>query len=176
MSQLTIGSVTIGEYSYPFQHEEETEKITVFLGARTVTVPENIDMIVGQKLGMLTGGNILYKLGIPLSNDCMAVEGAEVKYVSLANQMRSVEYFIEDYQANSSYTEMRLQFPELDYFIPSASIATVSNEEIIFSRIKNNLCSFEIKYCGTVVSVSFDIKMMSFKQQNYSRNYIGGFY
>ena len=160
MSQLTIGSVTIGEYSYPFQHEEETEKITVFLGARTVTVPENIDMIVGQKLGMLTGGNILYKLGIPLSNDCMAVEGAEVKYVSLANQMRSVEYFIEDYQANSSYTEMRLQFPELDYFIPSASIATVSNEEIIFSRIKNNLCSFEIKYCGTVVSVSFDIKMI----------------
>ena len=160
MSQLTIGSVTIGEYSYPFQYEEETEKITVFLGARTVTVPENIDMIVGQKLGMLTGGNILYKLGIPLSNDCMAVEGAEVKYVSLANQMRSVEYFIEDYQANSSYTEMRLQFPELDYFIPSASIATVSNEEIIFSRIKNNLCSFEIKYCGTVVSVSFDIKMI----------------
>ena len=47
MSQLIIGSVTIGEYSYPFQYEEETEKITVFLGARTVTVPENIDMIVG---------------------------------------------------------------------------------------------------------------------------------
>ena len=159
MSQLTIGSVIIGEYSYPFQYEEETEKITIFLGARTVAVPEGIDMIVGKKLGMLTGGNTLYKLNAPLSNDCMAIEGTEVKYVSLANQIRSVEYFIEDYQENSSYTEMRLQFPELDYFIPSASIATVSDEKIVFSRIKNNLCSFEIKYSDTVVSVSFDIKM-----------------
>ena len=159
MSQLTIGSITIGEQVYPFQYEEEIEKITIFLGGRTVTIPENIDMIVGQKLGMLTGGNILYKLGVPLSNDCMAIEGTEVKYVSLANQIRSVEYFIEDYQENSSYTEIRLQFPELDYFIPSASIATVSNEEIVFSRIKKNLYGFEIKYCDAVVSVSFDIKM-----------------
>lgn len=159
MSQLTIGNFTIGECAYPFQYEETTEKITIFLGAQTVVVPEDMDMIVGKKLGMLTGGNTLYKLSAPLSNDCMTFEGAEVKYVSLANQMRSVEYFIEDYQANSTYSEIRLQFPELNYFIPSASIATVSNEEIVFSRIKNNLCSFEIKYCDTVVSVSFDIKM-----------------
>ena len=159
MSQLTIGNFTIGECVYPFQYEETTEKITIFLGAQTVAVPEDMDMIVGKKLGMLTGGNTLYKLSTPLSNDCMTFEGTEVKYVSLANQIRSVEYFIKDYQDNSTYSEIRLQFPELDYFIPSASIATVSNEEIIFSRIKNNLCNFEIKYCDTVVSVSFDIKM-----------------
>lgn len=159
MSQLTVGSVTLDGNDYPFQYEQETEKITVFLGARIITVPENMDIIVGQKLGMLTGGNILYKLSSPLSNDCMVVEGVEAKYVSFANQTRFVEYFIEDYQENSSYTEMRLQFPELDYFIPSVGIATISNKEIVFSRIKNNLYSFEIKFYGTVVSVSFDIKM-----------------
>lgn len=159
MSQLTIGNFTIGDCNYLFQYEKTTEKITIFLGARTITVPEDMDMIVGKKLGMLTGGNTLYKLSTPLSNDCMTFEGTEVKYVSLANQIRSVEYFIEDYQENSTYTEMRLQFPELDYFIPSASIATVSDDKIVFSRIKNNLCSFEIEYCDTVVSVSFDIKM-----------------
>jgi len=160
MSQLTIGSVALGGNDYPFQYEQETEKITVFLGPRAVTVPEDIDIIIGQKLGMLTGGNILYKLGAPLSNDCMAVEGQGVKYVALANQIRSVEYFIKDYQENSSYTEMRLQFPELDSFIPSTNIATVSDKEIAFSRIKNNLCTFEIQYCNTVVSVSFDAKMV----------------
>jgi len=128
MSQLTIGNFTIGECVYPFQYEETTEKITIFLGAQTVAVPEDMDMIVGKKLGMLTGGNTLYKLSTQLSNDCMTFEGTEVKYVSLGNQIRSVEYFIKDYQDNSTYSEIRLQFPELDYFIPSASIATVSNE------------------------------------------------
>ena len=81
MSQLTIGNFTIGECVYPFQYEETTEKITIFLGAQTVAVPEDMDMIVGKKLGTLTGGNTLYKLSTPLSNDCMTFEGTEVKYV-----------------------------------------------------------------------------------------------
>lgn len=158
MSQLIMGKVAIGEQDYPFQYERDTERITVFLGSRPVAVPENMDMIVGQKLGMLTGGYFLYKLDGPLSADCVFSGGKEVKYVSLGNQVRSVEYFIEKYQGNVRYTEMKLQFPELDFFIPSASITALSDESFVFSRIRNSLCSFEIKYRDTVVSVSFDIR------------------
>lgn len=115
MEQSITGSIRISEYDYPFSFEKETEKITVYIGTRAITVPDDMDIVIGQKYGMMTGGKILYKLSVPLSNDCMTFEDGKPKYVSLANQIRSVEYFIQDYQEGSKYTQMRLQFPELDY-------------------------------------------------------------
>jgi len=117
---------------------------TPFLGTRAVDVLKEIDKIIGEKLG--TGGNVLYKLHAPLSYDVPCA------------MIIPVEYFIEYYQENNSYTEMRLRFPELNYFIPSKNRATISDEEITFSKIKNSLYSFEIEYCDTKVFVSFDIK------------------
>lgn len=159
MEQSITGSIRISEYDYPFSYEKETEKITVYIGTRAITVPEDMDIAIGQKYGMMTGGKILYKLSLPLSNDCMIFEDSKPKYVSLANQIRSVEYFIENYQENSTYTEMRLQFPELNYFIPSTGRATVSDEQIVISRIKETLYTFDFKYHDTVVTISFIAKM-----------------
>ena len=159
MSQLTFGMTTICGNTIPFCYEYETEKITISPGSRLITIPDKMDQIVGQKFGMMTGGNILYKLSVPLSNDCMAFVGKDATPVSLANQERYVDYFIEDYYENSSYTEMRLRFPELNYFIPSTSRTNLSKDEIIFFRIKETLYNFDIKYCDTMVSVSFNIGM-----------------
>lgn len=158
MGQLITGSIKIFENDYPFSHDKETEKITVYIGAKAITVPEDMDIIVGQKYGMMTGGKILYKLSSPLSNDCMAFEGGTHKYISFANQIRSIEYYIEDYQENSKYTEMRLQFPELNYFIPSIGRATVLDEQFVFSRVKDTMCSFSFKYHDTDVTVFFVAK------------------
>lgn len=160
MSEQSItGSIHISDYDYPFSYQEEVEKITVYIGARAITVPEGLDIVIGQKYGMMTGGHILYKLSVPLSNDCMTFEDGKPKYVSLANQIRPVEYFIEDYQENSNYTEMRFQFPELDHFIPSFGRAKVSDPEIIISRHKETLSSFDFMYHGTNVTISFNTKM-----------------
>ncbi len=160
MTEQTItGSIRISDYDYPFSYQNETEKITVYLGNKAITVPEDMDTVVGQKYGIMTGGKVLFKLGCSLSNDCMTFEDGQPKYVSLANQIRSIEYFIEDFQENSQYTEMRLQFPELDYFIPSRSRAKVSDEEITISRAKEILCSFGFKYHGVDATISFIAKM-----------------
>lgn len=158
MDQTIIGSFKLADFDCPFSYEKETEKIIVYTGTSAVTIPENIDIIIGQKYGMLNGGYTLYKLALPLSNDCMAFDGSTPKYVSVANQIRSVEYYIEDYQPGSKYTELRLQFAELNYFIPSKGRATIADEEIVISRIKETLCSFDIKFHGTDVTISFVTK------------------
>ena len=160
MTEKSItGSIRISNCEYPYSYQCETEKITVFIGAKAVIIPENTDIIIGQKFGMLTGGKFLYKLSVPLSNDCTTFEDGKPIYVSMANQTRTVEYFIEDYQENSHYTEMRLRFPELDYFIPSLGRAKVSDDEIVISRAKETLCSFDFVYHDTEVTISFNAKM-----------------
>lgn len=159
MEHSITGSIRISDYDYPFSYEKETERITVYLGMRAISVSENMSIVIGQKYGVMNGGKILYKLSVPLLNDSMTFENGKPKYVSLANQIRSVEYFIEDYQNNSKYTEMRLQFPELNYFIPSTSRAAISNEQIVVSRIKETLYAFNFKYHDTDVNISFNTKM-----------------
>ena len=159
MSQQLSGTTEICGYDFPFCYDEDTENINIYIGNRIITVPEEMDMIFGKKLGMMTGGNILFKLSVPLTNSIMEIENGISKYVSCFNQIRPVDFFIENFQEHSEYTEMRLQFPELDYFIPSIGRATVTKEEVIFSRLKESLYSFVVKYADTDVSVSFDTKM-----------------
>ncbi len=159
MEQAITGSIQISDDQYPYTYDKETEKLTLYLGTKTVSVPEDMLIFVGQKYGMLTGGRFLYKLDLPLSNDCMNFEDGQPKYVSLANQVRSVEYVIENYEPNSQYKEMRLRFPELDYFIPSCGRMEALESEIVFSRAKENFYCFDIKYRGTDVSVVFEAKI-----------------
>lgn len=159
MEQAITGSILIADDQYPYSYDKETEKLTLYIGGKTISVPEDTMSFVGQKYGVLNGGRFLYKLDLPFSNDCMGFENGQPKYFSLANQVRSVEYYIENYEAGSRYKEMRLRFPELDYFIPSRGRVTVSEKEIVFSRVKDTFYCFDIKYQDTDVSVAFEAKM-----------------
>lgn len=159
MEQAFIGNIKISGKDCPFSYEKENEKIIVYTGSKNIEIPDGMDIIVGQKYGMMSGGYVLYKLSTPLSNDCLCIGGGAGKYISISNQIRSVDFYIEDYQLNSKYTEMKLQFPELNYFIPSVGRMTVSDEQISFSRIKDSLCVFDFKYHGVDIRISFDTKM-----------------
>ena len=86
MTEKSItGSIRISNCEYPYSYQSETEKITVFIGTKAVIIPENTDIIIGQKFGMLTGGKFLYKLSVPLSNDCTTFEDGKPIYVSMAS-------------------------------------------------------------------------------------------
>lgn len=122
MSTLLYGITAIGEFSYPYCFNSEAEKITVYTGIHSTKIPSETKSIVGQRLGMLAGGFTFYKLSAPLSNDVPA------------NQVRFLDFLIEDYQENSKYTEMRFQFPELDYFIPSGIMAVDEEKQFVFSK------------------------------------------
>ena len=157
MSQAIYGMTTICGRDIPFCFDSEKESITVYTGYSSIEIPEGTNTIVGQKFGMLIGGCTLFKLSVPLSNDCLAIDGTGAKSVSCCNQIREVEYSIDDYVAGSRYTEMCLRFPELDYILPSKSRATIVDNDIdiVFSREKDSAYCFDINYCGNVINVSF---------------------
>ena len=74
MSQQLCGTTEICGYDFPFCYDADTENINIYIGNRIITVPEDMDMIFGKKLGMMTGGNILFKLSVPLTNSIMEIE------------------------------------------------------------------------------------------------------
>lgn len=159
MSQQIYGMAKICDGVCPFSYNSENEKITVYTGTSPIEIEDGTDTIIGQPFEMYIGGYSLYKLSVPLSNCCTTIEEGKIKQVAGLDQIRSVEYVIKNYHENSKYSEMRLQFPELDYFIPSVSRTTVSDSEITFSRSKNVVDEFEIQYYDTIVSISFCLKM-----------------
>lgn len=156
MSQAINGMTVICGSDVPFSFEREKELLTVYVGLNGIEIPKGLDVIVGQKFGMLTGGRTLYKLSVPLSNDCIVFVDGQPRNVASCNQIRGVEYFLEDYEMGSKYTEMRLQFPELDYFLPSIGKAKCVDSDIVFSRVRDAIYSFDINYRDAIISVSFD--------------------
>ena len=155
MAQTVSGMTKICEKDIPFSFDWEKESFTLYTGVKSVGIPDGLDMIVGHTFGMTTGGNFLYKLNVPLSNSCTVIENGETKCVAKCDQTRSVEYYVEDYQSGSRYTEMRLRFPELDYFLPSTNNAKPVEEDIVFSRHKDAVYVFDVNYRDAIVSVSF---------------------
>ena len=159
MCQLIYGKTTICGNDYPFCFNGESFKITIYFGSKAIEVPDGLDRIIGQKFGPILGGNILYILSVPLSSPHTFIDENGPKNRFIFNHTSSVKYFIEDYQMDYKYTEMRLQFPELNYFIPSVGISTVSSEEAKVSRVKETICSFDIQYRNTTILISFDATM-----------------
>lgn len=159
MEQLITGSMIVAEHECAFSYSKETEKITIYTGSKGIAIPDGLDILVGRKFGMLAGGMVLYKLSVPLGNETMDFEDGAFKSVTYANQIRSVEYYIEDYLENSKYSRMCLRFPELDYFLPSSGRMSASDEQVVFSREKKTVCSFSFRYHDTDVTISFVTKM-----------------
>ena len=158
MSKLLYGKAQVCDGICPFSYDNENERITVFTGTSPIEITEETDTIIGQPFEVFAGECSLYKLSVPLSNCCTTIENGRVKQVASLDQVRPVEYIIKNYQENSKYTEMRVQFPELDYFIPSFNRSTNSEKEITFSCVKDVIDEFEIQYCGTTISISFCLK------------------
>ena len=80
MEQAITGSILIADDQYPYSYDKETEKLTLYIGGKTISVPEDTMSFVGQKYGVLNGGRFLYKLDLPFSNDCMGFENGQPKY------------------------------------------------------------------------------------------------
>lgn len=161
MAQTVSGMTHICEKDIPFSFDREKELFTLYTGIKPVSIPEELDTIVGQSFGMINGGIFLYKLYSSLSNNCTVFENGEAKQIANCDQIRSVEYCVEGYQNGSRYTEMRLCFPELDYFLPSAENAKRVGENLAFSMRRNSVFDFSVNYRDTVIAVSFDIRTIA---------------
>lgn len=160
MNQTTIvGQIKISDSLYPYSYNKTEEKITVYLGNHFVSLPEDTDTFVGQKYETQTEDKTLYKLCFPFSNEYMSIEEGSIVYYSLGNKISPVDYIIENYKENSRYSEIRFQFPELNYFIPSINRATIENQQIVISRLAEELLCFDFEYQNIIVNITFLSKM-----------------
>lgn len=157
MFQLIYGNTNICGKNYLFCYKEETEEITLYLGMNYIKLPYCVNEIVGQSLE-INGKYTLYKLNTPLLNHLKLTDKEKTKYVAFGNQTYSVDFIISNYYTNSKYIEMKLQFPELDYLMPSSSNMRFSDKEFIFSNNSDSVYSFDIQYRDSIVSIVFNKK------------------
>ena len=139
----------------PIFYDESTEKITVYFGDEGVALPDHMNKIIVRRLGVLTDGLILYKLSVPLFNTCTIMDGDTLVNVAQGTQNSDVDYYIRDYKPESTYTEMRLQFAELNYFLPSTGRAEITDKQIVLSREKDQIYNFDTRLTGRkTISIS----------------------
>ena len=146
------------EKNIPVFYDENTEKLTVYFDDAGVALPDHMDKIIVKRLGVLTGALILYKLSVPLFNTCAIMDGNTLINVAQGAQHCDVDYYIRDYRPGSTYTEMRLQFAELNCFLPSISRVINEEKQIVFSKGKDQIYNFEIDFKGEKIDVSFDVR------------------
>lgn len=48
MSQQLSGTTEICGYDFPFCYDADTENINIYIGNRIITVPEDMDIILGK--------------------------------------------------------------------------------------------------------------------------------
>ena len=156
MTGIKNGTMVIGQTEVPFLFDKKNGMLTAYFGGKTVEFPENIYNIVGRDSDKLCGYTY-YKLSVPLMSYRLAIIGTEAKQVAMGNQNVAVEYYIEKYQPRTFYSEMKLQFEELNYFLPSCIQMVSQDDKMIFSRKVNHVYQFEINYCNTTLYISFDI-------------------
>lgn len=159
MKATNNGTIIFGNNEIPFLFDEGKDLLTIYFGNKCIEFPEQLNGIVAHESDKMVGGYIYYSLAVPLSADnCLLVTGDGAKSVATGTHNAEVEFYIENYQSNTSYNEMRFQFAELDYFIPSRNQVEIKDNQFVFSRIKKNLYAFEVDYLGQKIAVSFDVK------------------
>ncbi len=159
MKATNNGTIIFGNNEIPFLFDEGKDLLTIYFGNKCIEIPEQLNGIVAHESDKMVGGYIYYSLAVPLSADnCLLVTGDGAKSVATGTHNAEVEFYIENYQSNTSYNEMRFQFAELDYFIPSRNQVEIKDNQFVFSRIKKNLYAFEVDYLGQKIAVSFDVK------------------
>ena len=159
MKNIANGFFSIGQKNIPVFYDESNEKLTIYFDSEGVPVPEKTDKIIARNLGFLTNELVLYKLCVPLFNTCSIINGNTLTNVAQGTQTCAVEYYIKNYKLDTKYTEIKMQFSELDFFLPSIGRARVDEKQIVFSRELNHIYQFDICFKGIKIEISFDEKV-----------------
>ena len=109
-----------------------------------------------RKRGMLSGGYYLMHMESPLAK----MDILPFPHTS----SRRVNWFIDSFDSNAKYHEMRFRFDELSYFLPSHSKVTiVEDKELVFDRSVNEIFSGNMK----VGDIDTEVKLVIYSNGNY---------
>lgn len=138
----------------PFHFENGV--IELYIGGNICTLEEGTTSVVGQSYTALTGGMIYFHFPIPLVNYCSMNSTDElgrhqVQAISMGNIKHNVDFYIENYEEQSEFTQMRFAFSELDYFMPSSNACSLCGTEgnfteLMFSRAPKEVVEFSFYY------------------------------
>lgn len=151
----------------------ENGMIELYSYGEIYAVDDGAISILGQKHNMLSGGYIYFHFPTPLENfgkvHTTDTEGQiRAQPMSLGSIKHSVDFFVENYEEESLYNQIRFSFQELDYFLPSSSACTpcgtIGNfTEFIFSstptEIKRFSFVFEEREVSFVLRIYTDGKL-----------------
>ena len=134
----------------PFHFEGDV--LSLFLANRLLTLETGKSTVIGQKHGSLFGNNTLFHLCLPLENygllntlesDREVLDAS----ISVGTINQGVDYYIDHYEKDTTFTQMRFCFAELDYFVTSGSIYSIDDMTgFIFSRKPVEVKRFELVY------------------------------
>lgn len=158
---LYDGFVEIVEKLFPYRYIDG--KIIIYFGLNPVSLPDGIDTLETRYIGCLTSKSTLFKLTMPLQNSGTLQENGEAIDVVAFNHKCDVEFSVEDYDDGAVYTEIRFDFPELDYFCPSLNMCSI--EEGKAEVIEAPIYSLNDQICYKETDVK--VALITFTSINY---------
>ena len=150
MNDIIEGLVDVSDDTVvPYRFENG--KITLFFGLSGCKVNENLSELIGNILGK--NEKILYKLTFPLKTfiDYADFGGNKQLYGTIT---LDVDFYIIKYNEKLTYNRMKFSFKELDYFIPSGhmfSLTTDGNAGHV-ALIPREIARFDFTYSGKNVA------------------------
>lgn len=105
--------------------------------------------IVVRKRGVLGGGYCLMHTEHPLTRFDTGL------FPHTSNH--SVDWYIDSFNSQAKYHEMRFSFEELSYFVPSTTKASIDEETVTFDRAAEEIMSFGLELMGVKTDVSFRV-------------------
>jgi hypothetical protein len=153
------------ENNVPFHYENG--EIVFYLGGGICALEEGATSVVGQCHTALTGGKIFFHFPTPIGNfgtmnSTDELGNRQVQAISMGNIKHNVDFYVENYEEQSEFTQMRFAFSELDYFLPSGNACSLCGTEgnlteLMFSRTPKELAEFVFYYLGHQIKFSLRI-------------------
>ncbi|MGI6214920.1 MAG: HEPN domain-containing protein [Christensenellales bacterium] len=137
----------------PFRFENNF--LSLFLEGSPFTFEEDVKFLIGKKHNVTTGELILFHLAIPLENLGSFITKDDKVPISIGTVRTEVDFYIDNYTANSKFSKMKFSFPELDYFIPSTKMCKYFPEDSHFEFVGSPeiIMSFNFEYKGKNVTL-----------------------
>lgn len=113
-------------------------------------------LICVRRKGMLSGGYYLMHMELPLAK----IDILPFPHTS----SRRVNWYIDSFDSNAKYHEMRFRFDELSYFLPSSSkIALEGDNKLIFDRSVEEIFSGKMR----VGNIDTELKLVIYSNGTY---------
>lgn len=147
-------------YSY-----DDNDMLTLHCGGTPTQFEDGTHNFIGYDCNFLVKRK-LFHTSIPFysSASLSMNSSSESTPVTLGNVILNVDYYIEDYEENTLYNQMKFCFKELDYFIPSRNAVLYNPHTNYCVLQEDEIEKFDFEFKGK--NISFILKISTNQLNN----------